>query len=107
MNKRLFALAILTSLVLGSGVVMADKPCRDSASRHSHHEVKASPCPANNCQDARICISVRSRPCFTDQGLQAFAALFATAAERGVENAMVRALNATQVTPPGVPGKGK
>lgn len=42
-------------------------------------------------------VVVPARPAYTPQGVTAFAALFQAAAEKGVENAMVRGFNATKV----------
>jgi hypothetical protein len=52
------------------------------------------------CEDARICIIEDSPPvCYTETGLRAFVTIFRGAAARGVENATIRALNATESVP--------
>jgi hypothetical protein len=52
------------------------------------------------CEDARICIIEEAPPvCYTEAGLNAFVAIFRGAAAQGVENATIRAFNATKVVP--------
>lgn len=69
---------------------------------------KSAPCPSCSapisgscspaCHDASLTICVDlARPCYTEQGLKSFAALFSAAAERGVENASIRAFNQVKV----------
>jgi len=54
--------------------------------------------------DARICVQEQaSRACYTEAGLHAFVALFKEAAAIGVENATIRAMNATKVVADCVP----
>lgn len=55
--------------------------------------------PARPCRDATICVRPTSRPCYTPEGVNAFVALFRDAAEKGVENAAIRAFNSTRVAP--------
>jgi hypothetical protein len=66
-------------------------------------EVPCPPVPCC-CQDARICVSAElSRVCYTEAGVRAFITLFQEAAVKGVENATIRAFNATKVVPDCVP----
>lgn len=59
--------------------------------------------PACGKQDACAILRVPSidqpPPSLTSNGAHAFASIFAAAAARGVENALIRAMNATQVCP--------
>ncbi|QDU97271.1 hypothetical protein [Lignipirellula cremea] len=63
----------------------------------------SAPC----CVDAKAAFTPDARPCFTPQGIQAFIAIFSSAAEKGVENAAVRALNGTTTCPDCVPQEAK
>ena len=52
------------------------------------------------CEDARVCVIEEVAPvCYTEAGLKAFVTLFRDAAAKGVENATIRAFNATKVAP--------
>ena len=69
-------------------------------------ENRPSGCPAvADCTQNDECITLRlpplanSQPGYTCQGTYAFTNLFAAAAARGVENATIRAMNATRVCP--------
>jgi hypothetical protein len=44
-----------------------------------------------------------SKTCYTEAGVKAFVSIFREAAIRGVENATVRAFNATKVVPDCIP----
>jgi hypothetical protein len=70
---------------------------------HSHgRPVPQGLCPPAPCccEDARVCVVEQSKTvCYTEAGLRAFAAVFRDAAAQGVENATIRAFNATKVAP--------
>jgi len=58
------------------------------------------------CRDAVVCVRiVKPQVCYTPEGVHAFLAVFKAAAEKGVENATVRAFNSSRVAPPCKPGE--
>ncbi len=60
------------------------------------HCGKPVPC----VRDASTCVLIdNTRPALTPQGVHAFMAMFQAAAEKGVENATIRALNGAKVAP--------
>jgi len=60
------------------------------------HCAKPAPCK----RDASTCVLIdNTRPTYTAQGVHAFLSLFRVAAEKGVENATIRALNGAKVGP--------
>lgn len=62
------------------------------------------PPPPVCCKDAKICIRVdNDTVCYTEKGLYAFVGLWREAAAKGIENATIRAFNATNVAPPCAP----
>jgi hypothetical protein len=99
-------LAIVLCAAWGANVNACDKtptPAPAPCAGHQHQvqvgNVICPPVPCC-CEDARICIIEEVPPvCYTEAGLQAFVAIFRGAAAKGVENATVRAFNATKVVP--------
>jgi hypothetical protein len=66
------------------------------------HPIPAIECPPSPCccVDATVCVVEEVAPvCYTEAGVRAFVTLFRDAAAKGVENATVRAFNATKVAP--------
>jgi len=83
-------------------------PARPPVVRPPARPVPQPGCPPVPCccQDAKVCIAVQTGPvCYTASGVTAFTALFRDAAAQGVENATIRAFNATKVVPACVDGK--
>ncbi|MEO8494924.1 MAG: hypothetical protein ABI614_07630 [Planctomycetota bacterium] len=87
----------------------AEGPCKSCQAAAHHHDHQGDHhgslhCCAQAprcCQDARICIRANNAPaCFSEAGVRAFMTLFSAAAEKGVENATIRAFNATSVAAP-------
>ncbi len=79
----------------------------DHGDHHWHHGQHCEHCDAHCghgsgcCHDATLHVRTsNARVCFTQQGLYSFAALFTNATQKAMENVAVRALNATQVSPP-------
>lgn len=112
MNQRFLLTSIFMSFALTTCVwqpAKADGPCKacQSAAHHhchrcDHHDShQCCPSSAPCCHDARICIRAGNAPgCYSEAGVRAFMTLFRAAAEKGVENAAIRAFNATTVAKP-------
>jgi len=64
-----------------------------------HGYIRSGDCRSNCCNDAHITVNLDPRPCYTANGLNTFMAIFSRAAEKGVENATIRAMNAAKVCP--------
>lgn len=89
------ALLVLLTVLSVSATAKATDPKSHRAPEPKSASDRVVPA-AGCCNDARVSISIRTaRPCFTENGVRAFMTLFQAAAEKGVENATIRAFNGT------------
>lgn len=98
---RLSKMAVAAALLIGLvSVARAEQPPHPGlvAPLPGH---LAPPC----CQDANICFRPDAkRECYTPGGVASFMSIWQAAVAKGVENAAIRAFNATQAEPPCVDG---